>query len=120
MRKSSYFRNPKTVLIFNSAQVLIAFARSVHCAAEITGGNLQAISFCCTGRYVCSGGFYFRHLHPDVSVGLPDLGTLQLPDYDKLCGQTRIYYSVGKMTHKRALLCKRKNRNFHDSNEKEP
>lgn len=55
------------VLIFNGAQVLVAVTRSLHSAAELTKGNLQAISFCCTGKYVCSGGLYFRHLHPDVA-----------------------------------------------------
>ena len=75
------------VLIFNGAQVLVAVTRSLHSAAELTKGNLQAISFCCTGKYVCSGGLYFRHLHPDVEIELADLGTLML-----------------KMAHKRALL----------------
>ena len=58
------------VLIFNGAQVLVAVTRSLHSAAELTKGNLQAISFCCTGKYVCSGGLYFRHLHPDVEKNL--------------------------------------------------
>lgn len=40
------------VLIFNGAQVLVAVTRSLHSAAELTKGNLQAISFCCTGKYV--------------------------------------------------------------------
>lgn len=70
------------VLIFNGAQVLVAVTRSLHSAAELTKGNLQAISFCCTGKYVCSGGLYFRHLHPDVEIELADLGTLMLKDYD--------------------------------------
>ena len=80
------------VLIFNGAQVLVAVTRSLHSAAELTKGNLQAISFCCTGKYVCSGGLYFRHLHPDVEIELADLGTLMLKDYDALCGEKRTYY----------------------------
>ena len=79
------------VLIFNGAQVLVAVTRSLHSAAELTKGNLQAISFCCTGKYVCSGGLYFRHLHPDVEIELADLGTLMLKDYDALCGEKRTY-----------------------------
>lgn len=58
MRRST-FKRPKMVLIFNGAQVLVAVTRSLHSAAELTKGNLQAISFCCTGKYVCSGGLYF-------------------------------------------------------------
>lgn len=86
------------VLIFNGAQVLVAVTRSLHSAAELTKGNLQAISFCCTGKYVCSGGLYFRHLHPDVEIELADLGTLMLKDYDALCGEKRTYYPVRKMS----------------------
>lgn len=95
MRRSS-FKRPKMVLIFNGAQILVAITRSLHSAAELTKGNLQAISFCCTGKYICSGGFYFRHLHPNVEIELQDLGTLQLQDYDSLCGEKRTYYSVRK------------------------
>ena len=103
MRRST-FKRPKMVLIFNGAQVLVAITRSLHSAAELTKGNLQAISFCCTGKYVCSGGLYFRHLHPDVEIELSDLGTLMLKDYDILCGEKHTYYPVRKMAHKRALL----------------
>lgn len=95
MRRST-FKRPKMVLIFNGAQVLVAVTRSLHSAAELTKGNLQAISFCCTGKYVCSGGLYFRHLHPDVEIELADLGTLMLKDYDALCGEKRTYYPVRK------------------------
>ena len=42
------------VLIFNGAQVLVAVTRSLHSAAELTKGNLQAISFCCTGKYAAA------------------------------------------------------------------
>lgn len=90
------------VLIFNGARILIAVTRSLHSAAELTKGNLQAISFCCTGKYVCSGDLYFRHLHNDVEIEIEDLGTLQLQDYDALCGETRTYYTVRQMAHKRA------------------
>ena len=86
MRRSK-FKRPKMVLIFNGAQVLIAVTRSLHSAAELTKGNLQSISFCCTGRYVYSGGFYFRHLHDDVEIEMSDLGTLLLQEYDELCGE---------------------------------
>ena len=116
MRKSSFHR-PKMVLIFNGAQILVAIARSLHSAAELTGGNLQAISFCCTGKYICSGSFYYRHLHPDVEVDISDIGTLQLQEYDSLCGVERTYYSVRQMAHKRALIDnKKKNKSSNNSN----
>lgn len=105
--RHSTFRRPKMVLVFNGAQTLIGITRSLHSAAELTKGNLQAISFCCTGKYVCSGGLYFRHIHPDIEIELSDLGTLQLQDYDSMCSEKRVYYSVRKMAHKRALIEKR-------------
>lgn len=100
MRKSS-FKAPIVVLIFNSARVLIAVARSIHSAAEMTHGNLQSISFCCTGRYSRSGAFYYRHLHPDVLVDLDDLDNLQLEEYDKLCGVKREYVPKRRMAQYR-------------------
>ena len=54
MRRST-FKRPKMVLIFNGAQVLVAVTRSLHSAAELTKGNLQAISFCCTGNEAVTG-----------------------------------------------------------------
>lgn len=117
MRNSSFCR-PKAVLIFNGAQTLIAITRSLHSAAELTGGNLQSISFCCTGKYASSGGFYFRHIHPDVEIELSDLGTLPLQQYDQMCGEDRIYYTVKQMARKRALLDKKKkNESKNENNE---
>ena len=113
MRRSN-FKRPKTVLVFNRAQVLVAVIRSLHSAAELRKGNLQAISFCCTGKYVCSGGLYFRHLHPDVEVGPDDLDNLQLREYDALCGEKRTYYSVRQMARKRVSRQKK-----NDNDEKE-
>lgn len=113
MRRSK-FKRPKMVLIFNGAQTLIAVARSLHSAAELTKGNLQAISFCCTGKYVCSGDLYFRHLHDDVEIELQDLGTLLLQDYDALCGVKRNYYTVREMAHKRARKAAKKRKESND------
>lgn len=119
MRNSSFCR-PKAVLIFNGAQTLIAITRSLHSAAELTGGNLQSISFCCTGKYASSGGFYFRHIHPNVEIELSDLGTLQLQQYDEMCGEKRTYYTVKQMARKRSLLDQKKKngtKNEDESNE---
>lgn len=102
--KNSAFNRPKAVLVFNGSQILIAIARSLHSAAELTGGNLQSISFCCTGKYASSGGFYYRHIHTDVEIELSDLGTLQLKEYDKMCGEKRVYYSAKQMARKRVLV----------------
>lgn len=99
--KNSPFKKPKQVLVFNGAQVLIAVFRSLNTASEISGGNLQAISFSCTGRYISTGGFYYRHLHPNIEIEMADLDNLKLPDYDRMCGADRKYHTVKKMAKKR-------------------
>jgi hypothetical protein len=107
MRKSN-FKEPKNVLVFNGARVLIAVVRSLHSASTLSSGNLQAISFACTGRYISTGGFYFRHVHPDIEIEMNDLDNLKLEDYDHLCGTKRRYHSVREMARKRELITEKK------------
>jgi len=95
------FKDPKLVLVFNASKVLIAIVRSLHSAAQLSGGNLQAISFCCVGKYVSSGGFYFRHVHPNIEIELSDLDNLKLDEYDKLCGEHERRYHPRKDMVKR-------------------
>lgn len=101
MTNKGPFLPSKQVLIFNGAYILVAIARSLHSAAEFSGINLQAISYACTGKYVATGGFYFRHVHPDVEIELSDIDTLKLQEYDHLCGVTRRYFTTREMAHKR-------------------
>lgn len=102
MESKSSFKKPKQVLVFNGARILIAMARSLHCLSELTGANLQSISFACTGLYVSANGLYFRHLHPDVLVDASDLNVLKLQEYDKLCGEEdRRYHSVREMARRK-------------------
>jgi hypothetical protein len=107
MRKSK-FKDPKSVLVFNGARVLIAVVRSLHSASTFSGGNLQAISFCCTGKYVSTGGFYFRHVHPNIEIEMGDLDNLKLEDYDEMCGTNRRYHTVREMARKRELSEKKR------------
>ncbi len=97
---NSKFKAARIVLIFNDTRILIAVARSLHAAADITKGNLQAISFCCTGKYISSGGLYFRHLSPKYNLTIEDLDTLELEDYDNFCGEQRAYYTLRAMNRK--------------------
>lgn len=92
------YKEPKHILIFNPMRVLIAIVRSLHTAAEISGRNLQAISFCCTGKYISSGGYYFRHIKPDVKIDINDLDNLRLEAYDKMCGEEREYHSSKQLS----------------------
>lgn len=83
MKTKGPFLPSKQLLVFNGAYVLIAVVRSLHSAADFSGINLQSISFSCTGKYVATGGFYFRHAHPDVQIDLSDLDNLTLQEYDR-------------------------------------
>lgn len=95
-------------MVFNNTRVLIAIVRSLHCASELTGGNLQSISFSCTGRYVSAGGYYYRHINPNVMVSTEDLGVLKLPDYDMRCGEKRRYHTSREMNRRHELEIERR------------
>ena len=71
------FKDSKLVLVFNGAQVLIGILRSLNTTAEYSGGNLQSISFACTGLYISTGGYYYRYANENVEVSLEDIGALQ-------------------------------------------
>lgn len=110
MRKSK-FKQPKVVLVFNGARVLVAIVRSLHSVTQLSGANLQAVSFCCTGKYISSGGYYYRHIHPDVLVDISDLDNLKLEDYDEMCGDKRRYHTVREMAYKRNNTRRNKSKN---------
>lgn len=100
--KQRPFRDSKAVLVFNGAQVLIGIMRSLNAVSEFSGGNLQSISYACAGHYISSGGYYYRYIHENVEVGTEDIGSLQIKEYDRLCGEeNRKYRTVRDMAHKR-------------------
>ena len=102
------FNEPKPVLVFNASRILIAIVRSLHSAAQLSAGNPQAISFCCNGRYISTGGFYFRHVHQNVEIETTDLNNLKLEDYDELCGEmNRRYHLRKEMVKKRVAKTKK-------------
>ena len=102
------FNKPKTVLVFNASRILIAIVRSLHSAAQLSAGNLQSISFCCNGWYISTGGFYFRHVHPNVEIEVSDLDNLKLEEYDILCGEkNRRYHTRKEMVKKRVAKTKK-------------
>ncbi|MDR2087428.1 MAG: hypothetical protein LBP72_09695 [Dysgonamonadaceae bacterium] len=86
------YKSSQSVLIFNPLQVLIAIVRSVNSAAELTGGNIQSISFASTGKHVTSGGYYFRYIYPNIQINIGQLNVLKLKEYDQMCGEERTYY----------------------------
>lgn len=95
------FKDAKKVLVFNGARVLVAIVRSLQTVSELTGKSPQSISMACTGKYVSTGGFYFRHASKRIEIEEDDIGKLKLTDYDNLCGETRKYHPVREMAHKK-------------------
>ncbi|MCE8595705.1 hypothetical protein K0F38_18180 [Bacteroides fragilis] len=95
------FKDAKKVLIFNGARVLIALIRSLQAASELSGKSAQSISMACTGKYVSTGGFYYRHVNDNVEIEADDVGRLTLVEYDTLCGNVRKYHPIREMAHKK-------------------
>ena len=111
MEKRGLFKRPKQVLIFNGCYTLIAIIRSLNSVTDLTCFNTQSVSFACTGKYVSTNGFYFRHLHPDIEVVNSDVGELVLQDYDKLCfDTTRRYHSNKEMVRRKIIADSRRKR----------
>lgn len=116
--KKALFHRPKQVLIFNGAYGLVAIARSIRAAAEVTNCNPQAISLVCNGKYISAGALYFRHLDDNIEVDLTDLTGLTLKEYDKLCNVSRKYHSVRDMARRRRIVKDRnKSNQNHDNDE---
>lgn len=99
--RTSKFKRPNKVLVFNGARVLVAVVRSLCSAAELTNNRASAVHNCCTGKTVRSGLYYYRQLHPDVLIEMDDLDSLTLEEYDNLCGVERKYLSTKRMAHLR-------------------
>ena len=99
--RTSKFKRPNKVLVFNGARVLVAITRSLRCAGDLTRGSRSTIFNCCTGKYTRAGVYYYRYLHPDVIIDLDDLDCLKLEEYDKMCGDERKYITTRKMAHLR-------------------
>lgn len=105
MKKSrSTFSQKKIVLVFNRSYNLVSISRSVHSIAALSKSNLQSVSFACTGRYISTNGYYFRHLDPNVEIDLTDLCGLKLQEYDRLCGVERRYHSSQELARRREML----------------
>lgn len=107
--KRSKFKEPKAVLVFNGTKILIGILRSINSASQLSGNSAQSISFACTGKYISTGGFYYRHLHQDIEVTFDDVDNLNLIDYDEMCGEKRKYHSLrgmAKIRNEKQLLSK--------------
>ena len=88
----------KRVLVFNPNKTLIAIFSSNFQTARAFGINTQSVHYACNGRIISSYGLYFRYEDKNVEIDGNDLGTLNLQDYDSMCGKTFRYYPNNKMT----------------------
>lgn len=94
------WHDARKVLIFNKKKILTLIASSVNEAARIDSLHPGNISKVCNGQLMSLGGYYFRYISPEVELELADIGSLQLEEYDKLCGIERPVYSTSKMNRK--------------------
>ena len=72
------------ILIFNAAGELVAIARSIRSAAELTKVDENEIKLCCENRQNRTEQYYFRY---NVVPPIVDdtLGKLTIAEYNKLC-----------------------------------
>ena len=72
------------ILIFNATGELVAIARSVRSAAELTKVDENEIKLCCENRQNRTEQYYFRY---NVEPPIVDdtLGKLTIAEYNKLC-----------------------------------
>ncbi len=72
------------ILIFNATGELVAIARSVRSAAELTKADKNDIKHGCESRLSTSGQFCFRY-NVESLIADDTLGKLTIDEYDKLC-----------------------------------
>ncbi len=73
------------ILIFNAERELVAIARSVRSAAELTKVDENEIKPCCENRQNPSKQYCFRYNVDPSIVGDDAFGKLTTDEYDKLC-----------------------------------
>ena len=72
------------ILIFNAAGELVAIARSVRSAAELTKVDENEIKLCCENQLSISEQYCFRY-NVEPLIADDTLGKLTIDEYDKLC-----------------------------------
>ena len=72
------------ILIFNASGELVAIARSIRSAAELTKVDEDDIKLCCESRLSIFGQYCFRY-NDEPPIVDDTLGKLTIAEYDKLC-----------------------------------
>ena len=73
------------ILIFNAAGELVAIARSVRSAAELTKVDENDIKLCCESRQNLTEQYSFRYNTESTIAGDDAFGKLTIAEYNKLC-----------------------------------
>ena len=73
------------ILIFNAAGELVAIARSIRSAAELTKIDENDIKLCCENRLSISGQYCFRYNVNPLIADDDAFGKLTIAEYDRLC-----------------------------------
>ena len=73
------------ILIFNASGELVAIARSVRSAAELTKVDENEIKLCCENRQNRTGQYYFRYNTEPTIANDDAFDKLTFAEYDKLC-----------------------------------
>ena len=73
------------ILIFNAAGELVAIARSIRSAAELTKVAENEIKLCCENQSSDSGQYCFRYNVDPSIIGNDAFGKLTIDEYGKLC-----------------------------------
>lgn len=92
--------NIKRVLVFNPFKRLVSIYQSTFAVAKSHDWNLSSIRSACSGKIITYKKLYFRYLDDSIEVGIEDLGTLNLEEYDDLCGVQRKVYPDSKISRK--------------------
>lgn len=90
----------RPVLVFNKKKILTSIVSSVNEVSKMLQLHPGNISKVCNGHLMSLGNYYFRYIDDGVELELTDIGTLQLEEYDKLCGVERAVYATSKMNRK--------------------
>ena len=73
------------ILIFNASGELVAIARSIRSATELTKVDENDIELCCENRQNRTEQYYFRYNTEPTIAGDDAFGKLTIAEYNKLC-----------------------------------
>jgi hypothetical protein len=92
--------NPNKVLAFSASKRLVAIFHSQKEVAKALKATPQSIHYACSGQTISCQKMYFRQWSDNIEIEWGDLGTLNLKEYDELCGVERKVYPTRKMSRK--------------------